>query len=231
MFVCVCVCVCVCEEGEDGREEGGAGFLSASTTIQPLHLLSSLTLSTTIKMPCRSLDPSTLLPPHEPFVRHREEALRLRERWGEREPVPVVDWLSRTSGSTSLTSGEPGVLPKALHFSLYSAVLLAPKPAPWPHPNSNPYQWLVLFPPFFLLPVIYWFGAISGIYFSASLDCDFQYFLHVAIIKSYVLSMQCILALELVPLPLLQHSPPNVVVECWYFLSKGPLTFWSSSET
>lgn len=49
---------------------------------------------------------------------------------GGGEPAPVVDWFSRTSGSTSLTSGEPGVLPKALHFSLYSPVLLAPKPAP-----------------------------------------------------------------------------------------------------
>lgn len=76
----------------------------------------------------------TFYPPNKPFVWHREEALRLGEKdrrggwgWGE-ERAAVVDWLSRTSGSTSLTSEEPGCFQKrsTFHSSLLSSPLSPP---------------------------------------------------------------------------------------------------------
>lgn len=66
-------CLYVCEKG-------GWGSSLLLPPFQPHHLLSSLTLSTTIKMPCRSLDLSTLLsPPNKPFVWHRRGTEAARE--------------------------------------------------------------------------------------------------------------------------------------------------------
>lgn len=115
-----------------------SGAVRASS-IQPHHLTSSPALSTPIKMPCRSLEPIQNTPHHrrqrrrhnEPFVWQREEVTVavVGERAGP--AAPAVDWSSRTPGSTSLIVKRAGALPKTLHFSLLSPVLVAsPTPSP-----------------------------------------------------------------------------------------------------
>lgn len=105
-----------------------------ASSIQPHRHLSALTLSTPIKMPCRSLDLSSpLSPPRRAFCvaqRRGNEIRRERQRgigglgwWG----YSSCCWLVVSDlWEHLLNLRRARVLPKMLHFSLLSPVLLVP---------------------------------------------------------------------------------------------------------
>lgn len=114
ILLCVCVGVCVWVGGRSSASNPSNPTTSPPLSLSPPPLKCHAALSTRLPY----------YPPNKLFVWHWEEALRLRESEKERDmkkrQASFCCWLvplCRTSGSTSLTSGDPECFQKRSTFN------------------------------------------------------------------------------------------------------------------